>query len=373
MANAVCRPGSLEALCAVVREHPLVQPRGGGTKPALSMPRENALEIDITGLAGILEYEPGEFTFTAWAGTPVAAVQRALAEHGQYLPFDPPLAARGATLGGTVAAGLSGPGRFRYGGVRDFILGVRYVDDAGQVIRAGGKVVKNAAGFDIPKLMVGSLGSLGVLAELSFKVFPRLPATVTVRCETAGLPAALDALTRLAAQPVDLDALDLVPRAETPTAGPVTLMVRLAGLPDALPERVARVQAVLGGGAAVTGPEEQALWEAARDFAWVPDGWSLVKVPLTPRRIATLERDLSGLADLGSATCLRHYSAGGQVAWVATSAPIAALDGVLAQAELSGLRIFGPPGPVRLGRRVGEPFARRVKQALDSTGKFVEA
>jgi hypothetical protein len=123
----------------------------------------------------------------------------------------------------------------------------------------------------------------------------------------------------------------------------------------------------------VTGPEEQALWEAARDFAWVPDGWSLVKVPLTPRRIAGLERDLSGLADLGSPICLRHYSAGGQVAWVATSAPIAALDGVLAQAELSGLRIFGPPGPVRLGRRVGEPFARRVKQALDSTGKFVEA
>ncbi len=76
MANAVCRPGSLEALCAAVREHPLVQPRGGGTKPALSTPRENALGIDMTGLAGIVEYEPGEFTFTALAGTPVAEVQR---------------------------------------------------------------------------------------------------------------------------------------------------------------------------------------------------------------------------------------------------------------------------------------------------------
>ena len=110
-----------------------------------------------------------------------------LAEHGQYLPFDPPLAAAGATLGGTVAAGLSGPGRYRYGGVRDFVLGVRFVDGMGNLVRGGGKVVKNAAGFDFPKLMVGSLGRLGVLAELSFKVFPQPPAFATLAVSYHGI------------------------------------------------------------------------------------------------------------------------------------------------------------------------------------------
>src|SRR5436190_11409249 len=114
-------------------------------------------------LSGMMEYDPAEFTFTALAGTPLAVVQKELAGNGQYLPFDPPLAAQGATLGGTVAAGLSGPGRLRYGGVRDFIVGVQWVDGSGTVIRGGGKVVKNAAGFDFPKLFTGSLGRLGIL------------------------------------------------------------------------------------------------------------------------------------------------------------------------------------------------------------------
>ena len=114
-----------------------------------------------------------EFTFTALAGTPVREIAAALAERGQYLPFDPMLREAGATLGGTVAAGLSGPGRFRYGGLRDFILGVRFVDGEGRLLRLGGKVVKNAAGFDLPKFFVGSLGRFGVLAEMTFKVFPK--------------------------------------------------------------------------------------------------------------------------------------------------------------------------------------------------------
>ena len=94
-------------------------------------------------------------------------------KQGQYLPFDPMLSAAGATIGGTVAAGISGPGRYRYGGIRDFLLGVQFISSDGAVINAGGKVVKNAAGFDIPKLLVGSLGRLGVMTELTFKVFPQ--------------------------------------------------------------------------------------------------------------------------------------------------------------------------------------------------------
>ena len=166
-------PSTVQELQSIVRAYPRVLPRGGGTKPALSTPRGGETPIDLSRLSGMLDYEPGEFVFTALAGTRVYTISSVLAGHGQYLPFDPLLVERGATLGGTVAAGASGPGRYRYGGVRDFQLGVRFVNGGGEIVRAGGKVVKNAAGFDIPKLMVGSLGQLGVLVELSFKVFPR--------------------------------------------------------------------------------------------------------------------------------------------------------------------------------------------------------
>jgi glycolate oxidase FAD binding subunit len=202
---------TIEAIQSTIREGGPLLARGGGTKPALSTPANGATVLDVSGLAGVLEYEPGEFTFTALAGTRVADVQALLREQGQYLPFDPPLAERGATLGGTVAAGLSGPGRYRYGGVRDFILGVRFVDGNGELIRGGGKVVKNAAGFDLPKLMVGSLGQLGVLVELTFKVFPQPPAytTLSLRCQT--LPDAVSVLLRSYTARLDIEALDLEP------------------------------------------------------------------------------------------------------------------------------------------------------------------
>ena len=154
---------------------------GAGTKLKLSA--VDGVKVSTSGLSGILEYDASEFTFTALAGTPVREIAAALKERGQYLPFDPMLAEAGATLGGTVAAGLSGPGRFRFGGIRDFILGVRFVDGAGRLLRMGGKVVKNAAGFDLPKFFVGSLGRFGVLAELTFKVFPRGAATLTLRLD----------------------------------------------------------------------------------------------------------------------------------------------------------------------------------------------
>src|SRR5687767_7639171 len=136
----IVSPDSLAAVCAAVRGHRCLLPSGGGTKPALSRAPEGVVRLDMRGLSGIVEYEPDEFAFTALAGTPLAVVQAELANNGQYLPFDRPLATEGATLGGTVAAGLSGPGRLRYGGVRDFIVGVQWVDGRGELIRGGGKV-----------------------------------------------------------------------------------------------------------------------------------------------------------------------------------------------------------------------------------------
>jgi glycolate oxidase FAD binding subunit len=206
------QPRTIEDVQAAVRENARLLPRGGGTKPGLSTPTEGVTALDMSVLTGVLEYNPNEFTFTALAGTRVAEVQAMLAEYGQYLPFDPPLADKGATLGGTVASGLSGPGRYRYGGARDFILGVRLVDGNGDVIRGGGKVVKNSAGFDIPKMMVGSLGQLGVLIETTFKVFPQSPTHITVRHSYRTFNDALNALYRLCTARLDVEALDLMPR-----------------------------------------------------------------------------------------------------------------------------------------------------------------
>src|SRR5690606_9356314 len=159
---------------------------GGGSKAGL-VAGDAEVRIDLSALRRLVEYDPGEFTFTAAAATPLREVREMLAAHGQYLPFDPPLADAGATLGGTVAAGRRGPGRLRYGGVRDFLIGIRFVDGRGALVQGGGKVVKNAAGFDLPKLMVGSLGRLGILTELTFKVFPAPPATASLRADFPAL------------------------------------------------------------------------------------------------------------------------------------------------------------------------------------------
>ena len=210
MSATQTRPKDADEVQGIVRESTKVLPRGAGTKGTLSSAADDGVTIvEMTGLDGVLEYDPGEYTITALAGTPVKDVSGQLAEHGQWLPFDPLLVERGATLGGTVASGLSGPGRFRYGGVRDFLIGVRFVDGEGRLVRGGGKVVKNAAGFDFPKLLVGSLGRLGIMVELTFKVFPGSEALSTLRFDYGGLDESVDALVRLSTSTLDLQALDL--------------------------------------------------------------------------------------------------------------------------------------------------------------------
>ncbi|MDR7416996.1 MAG: FAD-binding protein [Armatimonadota bacterium] len=351
------RPSTVTEVQEIVRERRFVLPRGGGTKPALSTPASETTVLDLSRLSGVLEYDPAEFTFTAWAGTPVREVEDLLTRHGQFLPFDPPFRDAGATLGGTVASGLSGPRRYRYGGVRDFVLGVRFVDGTGAVVRGGGKVVKNAAGFDLPKLMVGSLGQLGVLVELTFKVFPAPRAHATLRVTYARVEEALRGLLRLNTSGFDLEAVDLEP--------PGILWVRLGGREESLEARTRRLVAFLGGPVEVLrGEEERALWEGVREFSWVPAGHALVKVPVTPRRLAGLEERLA------RAGALRRYSVGGNCAWVAWPLDLALLHRTLVELGLAGLCVLGPPGRPVLGEWGGEAFARRVRQALDPQGKF---
>jgi glycolate oxidase FAD binding subunit len=343
-----------------IRSSEQVLLRGGGSKPALS----GAATLVLDDLSGLLEYDPGEYTFTALAATPITEVEAALAEHGQYLPFDPPLAAAGATLGGTVAAGLSGPGRFRYGGVRDFLLGVRFADGRGQLLTGGGKVVKNAAGFDLPKAMVGSLGRFGVLLELTFKVFPKPERHATLRADFASDAAAQPALAALALAPHDLSCLEFEP--------PARLWLRVGGLAAAQPARIAALTQLLeargGEVETFTGPTEAALWRELGEFAWVPAGQGLVKVPLTPTRVGEIEAALAALEP----PLARRYGVGGNVLWLAWPEALGAarLEVWLQEHGLAAMAVTGRWQKPLLGPLAGEGFARRVAAVLDPEGKF---
>jgi FAD/FMN-containing dehydrogenase len=166
--------------------------RGGGTKDFYGEPRPAGLTpLDVTALAGISSYEPSELVVSARAGTPLAELEAALAERGQCLPFEPPRftpggtpdAGSGGTVGGMVAAGLSGPARASVGSLRDYVLGATLLNGRGELLGFGGQVMKNVAGYDVSRTLAGSLGVLGVICEVSLKVLPRPPSTATLRFE----------------------------------------------------------------------------------------------------------------------------------------------------------------------------------------------
>jgi glycolate oxidase FAD binding subunit len=349
-------PTTADELAEAVRAMPRLLAVGARTKPrlfAVDVPK-----LSTAKLTGIVEYEPEEFTFTALAGTPMREIAAALAERGQYLPFDPMLCDAGATLGGTIAAGLSGPGRFRYGGLRDFILGVRFVDGMGRLLRMGGKVVKNAAGFDLPKFFVGSLGRFGVLAEATFKVFPRPAGTLTIAPPVTSIESAVALLTRVANSRWEAEALDVMP-------GTNIVMMRLSGPESSLHEIALDV---IGGPGGVTLSAEDAEFvrKDFGEFQWVFPHESLVKVALTPAKVASVTHALLGLG-----VSRIHFSAGGNVAFVAVpaSVPMESLGSELQRLGLLGLTLRGD-APLWIGERRRTAIEHRVKQALDPDNRF---
>lgn len=347
-------PESHNEIQEILRTHERLHVCGGGTKPALSRPDNGAIVLATSRLSGIIEYEPGEFTFTARAGTPVSEIERMLAEYGQYLPFDPPLAGRGATLGGTIAAGLSGSGRQRYGGVRDFLIGVRFVDGQGQFLRGGGKVVKNAAGFDLPKLLIGSIGRLGVIVEASFKVFPRPQKYGTIHCEHTTIRAALEQVARLNRSTFDIEALDIAVEDGRPAS-----YVRQGGLASTLQRRQTALRDWLGSGDILREDEDVVHWQQAREFAWLPRGAALIKIPVTRNTIPILDEYLA------SVNVARRYIAAGNLAWVSWPYDLVELDAQLTQRNLGGLVLLGEAAWPFLGTRTGASVAARVKSVLD--------
>ena len=182
--------------------------RGGGTKDFYGEPPQGEV-LDTRVLEGISSYEPTELVVTARCGTSLAELEAVLAEKGQCLPFEPPhfgdAGSAGSTVGGMVAAGLAGPSRAAVGAVRDHVLGATLLNGRGEVLTFGGQVMKNVAGYDVSRLLAGSLGTLGVVLEVSMKVMPVAPATLTVRMDM-NEAAALAQLNAWGGQPLPLNA-----------------------------------------------------------------------------------------------------------------------------------------------------------------------
>jgi glycolate oxidase FAD binding subunit len=178
--------------------------RGGGTKDWYGQRLDGDI-LDTRSYTGIVDYEPTELVITARCGTPLAEIESELAERNQMLAFEPPHFGEGATLGGAIAAGLSGPRRANVGAVRDFVLGAKVMDGKGEVLGFGGQVMKNVAGYDVSRLMAGSLGTLGLLLEVSVKVLPRAFCETTLRFETGEIEA-IRKLNEWGGQPLPISA-----------------------------------------------------------------------------------------------------------------------------------------------------------------------
>jgi len=178
--------------------------RGGGTRDFYAQSLQGDV-LDLRALAGVTSYEPSELVVTALAGTPLAELEALLAAQGQCLPFEPPHFSIGSTVGGMVASGLSGPARASSGAVRDFMLGVRFINGRGEHLTFGGQVMKNVAGYDVSRLMAGSMGTLGVITEVSLKVLPVPPAEATLRFDCSQSEA-LQWLHGWGGQPLPLNA-----------------------------------------------------------------------------------------------------------------------------------------------------------------------
>lgn len=185
-------PALSEAVAAASSAHP-IHIEGGGTKSFYGRPVEGT-PVSTREHRGITSYDPVELIVSVRAGTPIAELEDALADQGQMLPFEPPHFGSAATVGGTIATGLSGPRRPWAGSVRDFVLGLRVLDHQGREQRFGGEVMKNVAGYDLSRLMVGAQGTLGLITEVTLKVLPKATASASLRLEMSQQ----DALQRLA-------------------------------------------------------------------------------------------------------------------------------------------------------------------------------
>ncbi len=349
--TAFLEPKSVADLQSIVRDADTVHLSRRET------PVSNATPVSLAAFNRIVEYQPDEYTITVESGILVSDVQAALAKEGQYLPFDPPFVSAGTTIGAAIARGLSGPDSFRYGILRDFIIGVTFVDGSGTLVHTGGKVVKNAAGFDIPKLMSGSGGSFGVITEASFKVFPIAPERKDIVFPFSRFEEGHEALVALGRSQFTLDALDLRPDGH--------LFVGLSGHHGSLDSRIESLETTIGA-QSVDIPEEsnETQWPPSLSLERFPDTGLLLKIPIAPRTVAQLEDALE------VHNSHRRYSIGGYVAWVHWTDEFETLESILQTLDLSAQVVSGGTPTRIIGTKNQQPFYDRLKAALDPQNKF---
>ncbi len=361
--------------------------RGGGTKlDWAGRVQDPDLVLDTTRLQGVLTHNPADMTASVRAGTTLAALQQHLAGDGQWLALDPPTAGRGATLGGLLAAGDSGPSRLRYGGMRDLVIGVTLVLADGTVARSGGHVIKNVAGYDLAKLIHGSLGSLALVAEIVLRLHPRPPASLTVAGSADATQASAAALA-LMSSPLEPSAVEWTSAPTGTTGDPGQLLVRVEGTPSSVDSAGERVQDLLASsgikGAALDDAEAGAAWQAHAD-AVVGDADESVL------RVCGLPSDLADLADTGyrladqSSVDLRIVSSAAlgmhtlRLAGADPASHGSVLTGVREHALRQRASVLLRQRPHALddlvdalGPRPGTaPLLSRIKAQFDPTGRF---
>jgi glycolate oxidase FAD binding subunit len=253
--------------------------RGGGTKLDWGAPATGVdVVLDARGMTDVLAYNAADATVAVQAGIPLAALQEVLSEHNQWLAIDPPGLDVGATVGGVFAAGDAGPSRLRYGTMRDLVIGATFVLADGTVARTGGFVIKNVAGYDMAKLLCGSLGTLAFVAELVLRVHPRPAASTTVRVPASAADAARMSAA-LGATPLEPVAVDWAGEA---------LWIRLVGHPDAVDDQARRLPALLGTAdvEVLEGDDEQRAWHRLVAALAGDDGETVVRGACVPTQLA---------------------------------------------------------------------------------------
>ncbi|WP_217899473.1 FAD-binding oxidoreductase [Blastococcus mobilis] len=292
---AVERPESVTEAADLLRgtDGPLLF-RGAGTKQAWAgRPVEPALVVETGRLSSVLAYNPADMTVAVGAGMPLRDLQDLLGEKGQWLALDPSTESAGATVGGLLGTGDSGPRRLRYGALRDLVIGVTLVLSDGTVARGGGTVIKNVAGYDLPKLLYGSLGTLGLVAEVVLRLHPRPAATATATVQVP-VDEAGELALRLAASPLEPAAVDW---------GDVDgglLAVRFEGTPAGVEGRRSAAGELLGGAAGVewrTGADEETVWQRLAEGHRPEEEETLAVAGTLPGRTADVAWALSEAAE----------------------------------------------------------------------------
>jgi len=314
--DAAVFPGSVEevgALLSLASEAEIaVTPWGGGTKMGIGTPpKRMGVVLGLKRLNRLVEHEPGDLTATVQAGVPLAAFQSEVGRRGQWLSLDPAFADR-ATLGGIIAANASGPRRHLYGTARDLLIGVTVVSADGSVVKGGGKVVKNVAGYDLPKLYIGSFGTLGVIVEATFKLRPLPDEERWVLARFVGLKESSLALKELlasdlipsAVELLDAEALEITGLGSSRNGG-ATLLVAFDGLAEQVSWQCEEARGLF---ASVGLAEYRILEGAAREEAWrqVTGLSQIVANPVAQMKLGVLPAQVTEVIERAGGAAQRH-------------------------------------------------------------------